>query len=48
VSSVLAGAKNRQQIEENTVAADLPALSPNERAKALAIAATIGTPDWAR
>jgi aryl-alcohol dehydrogenase-like predicted oxidoreductase len=48
VSSVLAGAKNRQQIEENTAATDLPAFSPDERAKALTIAATIGTPDWAR
>jgi aryl-alcohol dehydrogenase-like predicted oxidoreductase len=48
VSSVLAGAKNRQQIEENTAAADLPALSLDERAHALTIAETIGTPDWAR
>jgi aryl-alcohol dehydrogenase-like predicted oxidoreductase len=48
VSSVLAGAKNRQQIAENAAAADLPALSPDERARALAIADTIGTPDWAR
>ena len=48
VSSVIAGAKNRQQIAENTAATDLPALSPEERARALSIADTIGTPDWAR
>jgi aryl-alcohol dehydrogenase-like predicted oxidoreductase len=48
VSSVLAGAKTRQQIVENTAAVDMPALSPDERARALAIAETIGTPDWAR
>jgi aryl-alcohol dehydrogenase-like predicted oxidoreductase len=48
VSSVIAGAKNRQQIEENTAAMDVPALSPDEQARALSIAETIGTPDWAR
>ena len=48
VSSVIAGAKTRQQIEENTAASALPALAPDERARALAIADTIGTPGWSR
>lgn len=48
VSSVLAGAKSRQQVDENTAAADLPSLTPEERAKALSIADTIGTPNWAQ
>ena len=46
VSSVIAGAKTRQQIEENTAAAALPALAPDERAHALTIADTISTPGW--
>jgi myo-inositol catabolism protein IolS len=48
VSSVIAGAKTRQQIEENIGASALPALAPDERARALAIADTIGTPGWSR
>jgi aryl-alcohol dehydrogenase-like predicted oxidoreductase len=48
VSSVIAGAKTRQQIEENVAASALPALAPDERAQALAIADTIGTPNWSR
>jgi aryl-alcohol dehydrogenase-like predicted oxidoreductase len=48
VSSVIAGAKTRQQIEENVAASALPALTPDERARALAIADTIGTPGWSR
>lgn len=48
VSSVIGGAKTRQQIEENIGAAALPALAPDERAKAMAIADTIGTPGWSR
>ncbi|HEY7491713.1 MAG TPA: aldo/keto reductase [Candidatus Tectomicrobia bacterium] len=48
VSSVIAGAKTRQQIEENTAASALPGLAPDERARALAIAETIGTPNWSR
>jgi len=48
VSSVIAGAKTRQQIEENIAASALPALAPDERASALAIAETIGTPGWSR
>jgi aryl-alcohol dehydrogenase-like predicted oxidoreductase len=48
VSSVIAGAKTRQQIEENTAASALPALAPDERVRAIAIADTIGTPNWSR
>jgi myo-inositol catabolism protein IolS len=48
VSSVIAGAKTRQQIEENIGASAVPALAPEERAKAMTIADTIGTPDWSR
>src|SRR5919109_2642971 len=48
VSSVIAGAKTRQQIEENTAASALPALASDERDRALAIADTIGTPGWSR
>ena len=48
VSSVIAGAKTRQQIAENTAASALPALMPDERDRALAIAETIGTPNWSR
>jgi aryl-alcohol dehydrogenase-like predicted oxidoreductase len=48
VSSVIAGAKTRQQIEENIGASALPALAPDERASAMAIADTIGTPGWSR
>jgi aryl-alcohol dehydrogenase-like predicted oxidoreductase len=33
VSSVIAGAKTRQQIEENVGASALPALTPKERTK---------------
>ena len=46
VSCVIAGAKNRQQIEENVAASDLPSLSEAELAQALAIAETIRTPGW--
>lgn len=48
VSSVIAGAKTRQQIEENLAASALPSLTPDERNRALAIADTIGTPGWSR
>lgn len=48
VSSVIAGAKTRQQIEENLAASVLPSLAPEECARALAIAETIGTPGWSR
>ncbi len=46
VSCVIAGAKNRQQVEQNTAASDLPPLTPAEVAKALPIADTIQTPGW--
>jgi aryl-alcohol dehydrogenase-like predicted oxidoreductase len=46
VSSVIAGAKTRQQIEENTAASALPALTSDERTRALTIADTISTPGW--
>jgi aryl-alcohol dehydrogenase-like predicted oxidoreductase len=48
VSSVIAGAKTRQQIQENIAASTLPALAPNEHARAMTIADTIGTPGWSR
>lgn len=46
VTSVIAGAKNRRQIEENAAASDLPALAKEELAHALPIAAAIRTPGW--
>lgn len=46
VSCVIAGAKNRKQVDENTAAAALPPLSAAELAKALPIAETIRTPGW--
>lgn len=46
VTSVIAGAKNRQQIEENAAASDIPALTDAELARALPIADTIQTPGW--
>jgi aryl-alcohol dehydrogenase-like predicted oxidoreductase len=48
VSSVIAGAKTQQQIEENVGASALPSLSPEELARALPIADTIATPGWSR
>lgn len=46
VSSVIAGAKNRRQIEENAATSDLPSLSEDEVRRALPIADTIRTPGW--
>lgn len=46
VSCVIAGAKSRQQVEENTAASALPPLLATELAKALPIADTIQTPGW--
>jgi aryl-alcohol dehydrogenase-like predicted oxidoreductase len=43
---VIAGAKNRRQIEENAAASELPPLSEAELSRALPIADTIGTPGW--
>jgi aryl-alcohol dehydrogenase-like predicted oxidoreductase len=48
VSSVLAGAKTLQQIEENSGASAVPPLSSDELARALPIADTISTPGWSR
>ena len=46
VTSVIAGAKNRRQIEENAAAADFPMWTEAELARALPIADTIQTPGW--
>ena len=46
VSCVIAGAKNRQQIEGNAAAVEVPSLSEAEARRALAIADTIRTPGW--
>ncbi len=46
VSCVIAGAKNRQQVEQNTAASNLPPLTAAEVARALPIANTIQTPGW--
>lgn len=46
VSCAIAGAKNREQIEHNTAASELAALTDAELAKALPIADEIKTPGW--
>ena len=46
VSCVIAGAKNRQQVEDNTATSELPPLNEEELAKALPIANTVGTARW--
>lgn len=46
VSCVIAGAKNREQIEQNAAAVDVPPISDEERQRAFAIADTIRTPGW--
>lgn len=46
VSCVIAGAKNRQQAEENAAASDLPSLTEEALAQAIPIADTIRTPGW--
>lgn len=46
VSCVIAGAKNRTQVEQNTAASELASLTAAEVAKALPIADTIQTPGW--
>jgi myo-inositol catabolism protein IolS len=46
VSCAIAGAKNREQIDHNVVASEIPSLSDEELAKALPIADTIDTPGW--
>jgi hypothetical protein len=37
-----------QQIAENAATSGVPALTAGERARAMAIAARIGTPNWSR
>ncbi|MCZ6632619.1 MAG: aldo/keto reductase [bacterium] len=46
VSCVIAGAKNRQQVEDNTATSKLPPLNEEELTKALPIADTVGTARW--
>lgn len=46
VSCVIAGAKNRRQIEENAASSAMPSLTEGELARALPIADTIRTPGW--
>jgi aryl-alcohol dehydrogenase-like predicted oxidoreductase len=46
VTSVIAGAKNRRQIEENAAASNFPSLTEAELSRALPIAETIRTPGW--
>jgi aryl-alcohol dehydrogenase-like predicted oxidoreductase len=46
VSCVIAGAKNRRQIEENVAASELPSLSEADLNRAIQIADTIRTPGW--
>ena len=46
VSCVIAGAKTRAQIHENTAASGIPPLAADELRRALAIAETIRTPGW--
>ena len=45
-SCVIAGAKTRQQVEDNAAAAGMPPLSAAEVARALPVADTIKTPGW--
>lgn len=46
VSCVIAGAKNREQIEANVVASDLAPLTQDELGRALPIADQVGTAKW--
>lgn len=46
VSCIIAGAKNRRQIEENVATSDLPPVSNEDLTRAVAIANTIRTPGW--
>ena len=46
VSCAIAGAKNREQIEHNTAASDIPPLTDDELARAIPIADQITTPGW--
>ena len=46
VSCVIAGAKNRRQVEENARTVEMPPLNDAELERAIPIADTIGTPGW--
>ena len=46
VSCVIAGAKNRQQVDDNTTTSEMPPLTQEELDRALPIADTIGTARW--
>ena len=46
VSCVIAGAKNRRQVDENAGTAEMPSLTDAELERAIPIADTIGTPGW--
>lgn len=46
VSCVIAGAKNRQQVEDNTATSAQPSLTQEELDRALPIADTVGTARW--
>ena len=46
VSCVIAGAKNRRQVEENARTVEMPPLTDAELERAIPIADTIGTPGW--
>jgi len=46
VSCAIAGAKNRDQIEHNVAASDIPPLTDDEFARAIPIADEITTPGW--
>ena len=43
---VIAGAKNRQQVEDNTATSEMPPLTHEELSRALPIADVIGTAGW--
>ena len=45
-SSVIAGAKTMQQIEQNVASVNVPSLTESELQRAFAIADTIDTPNW--
>lgn len=46
VSCVIAGARNRRQVEENADTVEMPPLTDVELERAIPIADTIGTPGW--
>ena len=46
VSSAIAGAKTRPQIEENAAACAVPPIAGDELARAPEVADTIRTPGW--